>query len=429
MTHHDLASVRLKFLAAVIAGQSPVGEDVTEVGSLPFIQGSAEFGHRSPLATKWCDVAPKTAEEGDVLVSVRAPVGDANVADRKIGIGRGVAAVRSHGHIPREYLYWFFASAKDVLRLQATGTTFEAVSSSDISNLRIPVMSESQRLAIASYLDVETARIDALIDAKWRLIGLLGELRNSIASEALEKGINSDVPMQESGVPWLGPVPSHWSVKRLKHVLHGIEQGWSPQCDSRPAEPGEWGVLKAGACNGGRFRVEENKAVLKETTPDPSIEIKSGDLLMSRASGSIDLVGSVAYVDAVPPGLMLSDKIFRLRVDHSLHNSAQWLALIFNTQTQRRQIASFVRGSEGLARNIASTDVKELWIGVPPPSEQLEIVSFVQKKTDQVDELVKHVTQEIELLRELRSTTITDAVLGRIDVRATVKNKKELEAV
>ena len=290
-----------------------------------------------------------------------------------------------------------------------------------ISRLPVPQPPVEEQHVIARYLDTETARIDGLIEEKQRLLGVLIELRASVMGEAIQNGLKPDVELIETGVPWLGRVPRHWEVMRLKHLLDRIEQGWSPQCDGRQADAHEWGVLKAGACNGGKFHPEENKALPAGMEGDKSIEVMPGDVLMSRASGSIDLVGSVAHVEEVRSGLMLSDKIFRLRLDASRGTSGKWLAMVFNTPSQRRQIASHVGGAEGLARNITSTSIKELWLAVPPPDEQEAIVGFLSARVAQIDDLVRLVEAEVSMLQELRSATTTDAVLGRIDVRDHMK--------
>src|SRR5207302_10121031 len=83
---------------------------------------------------------------------------------------------------------------------------------------------------------------------------------------------------KDSGVEWLGEIPEHWEVRRLKFCLRSIEQGWSPTCENRPAEQDEWGVLKVGCVNGIKFNPNENKALPSETEPIPELEIKPGDV-------------------------------------------------------------------------------------------------------------------------------------------------------
>src|SRR5262249_34466462 len=89
---------------------------------------------------------------------------------------------------------------------------------------------------------------------------------------------------KDSGPPWFGEMPSQWEATRLKFWLRGIEQGWSPSCENRPAELHEWGVLKVGCVNGTQFDPDEQKALPPELEPIPALEIKEGDVLMSRAN-------------------------------------------------------------------------------------------------------------------------------------------------
>lgn len=102
----------------------------------------------------------------------------------------------------------------------------------------------SEQTLIATFLDHETARIDALVEEQQRLIELLQEKRQAVVSHAVTKGLDPDVPMKDSGVEWLGEVPAHWEIKRVKHAVRVFEQGWSPQCENIPVgSEREWGVL------------------------------------------------------------------------------------------------------------------------------------------------------------------------------------------
>jgi type I restriction enzyme S subunit len=120
------------------------------------------------------------------------------------------------------------------------------------------------------------------------------------------------LPMKDSGIDWLGKVPAHWDVKPVKSLIHSIEQGWSPQCEGYPADDGDWGVLKVGCVNGGRFDPDENKALPVNLEPIPSLGIAKGDILISRAN-TRELVGSAAVVEDNYPQLMLCDKLYRLK--------------------------------------------------------------------------------------------------------------------
>ncbi len=221
--------------------------------------------------------------------------------------------------------------------------------------------------------------------------------------------------MKDSGVAWLGDVPAHWDVLQLRRSIATFEQGWSPDCEARPAEDMEWGVLKAGCVNGGVFVESENKALPQALTPRPELGIKVGDLLMSRASGSPKLIGSVAVVENLSSRLMLSDKIFRLNVTSDVE--PRYLAMVMGSSPLRQQIEQSIGGAEGLASNLPQSRIKEFWLAVPPNAEQLEILRFVDTEGYRLSALAAEAKRATALLLERRSALIAAAVTGQIDVR------------
>ncbi|HDR9316135.1 restriction endonuclease subunit S [Burkholderia vietnamiensis] len=295
-------------------------------------------------------------------------------------------------------------------------TTVKHLSSFDVAKIRVALpKSDSELEALAAFLYVEASKIDALIAEQEKLLELLAEKRQATISHAVTRGLNPDVPMKNSGVEWFEAVPEHWTVCTLRRVVLKIEQGWSPECDNRPADDGEWGVLKTGCVNGGVFNAAENKALPDALEPAPALEIRDGDLLMSRASGSPKLVGSAAYITNPPPRLMLSDKIFRLHLRDWV--VPRFLAATFTSAVLRLQIEKSISGAEGLANNLPQSNLKGFWIVVPPRKEQEEIVAFVDTETAKLDALKTDAERAIDLLKERRKALISAAVTGKIDVR------------
>lgn len=275
---------------------------------------------------------------------------------------------------------------------------------------------EEQQL-ITKFLDREWDRIDALIVRQERLIELLQEKRQALIDRAVTKGLNPDAPMMPSGVAWLGDVPAHWEVTRLKFLVGRIEQGWSPECHAGPADEDEWGVLKAGCCNGGVFNPEDNKALPAWLNPPSDLEVRAGDVLMSRASGSLDLIGSVALVsEGCRARLLLSDKIYRLAVMDRFVNRLHLVHALSSTLV-RAQIRSAVSGAVGLANNISQSDVKEIVLPVPPLQEQRLIANEMGARLTRLDSLSEASRRAVALMREHRAALITAAVTGKIDVR------------
>ena len=272
-----------------------------------------------------------------------------------------------------------------------------------------------ERCWIVSFLDRETAKVDALIAEQEALLALLAEKRQATISQAVTRGLEAGVPMKDSGIAWLGEVPAHWEIVMLRRVVNHFEQGWSPECEARLPEDGEWAVLKAGCVNGGEFAPDECKALPSYLDPIPELEIKTGDVLMSRASGSPKLIGSVAVLDEPPARIMLSDKIFRLRLVPGV--VSQFFALSMKSVPLRQQIEQAIGGADGLANNLSQASIKSFWIALPPDHEQREIVREIDAKERAHQGLTKAAESAISLLRERRSALIAAAVTGKIDVR------------
>ncbi len=297
---------------------------------------------------------------------------------------------------------------------------------SEMKNINIPIPNIEEQRTIAAFLDYETARIDQLITKQQQLIELLKEKRQAVISHSVTKGLNPNAPMKDSGVEWLGQVPEHWVVTQLRHLLCHLEQGKSPECEARMAEGKEWGVLKTGCVNGGVYRATEHKALPVHIAPHKAYEVRAGDLLMSRASGSRDLIGAVAYIDKTPPRLLLSDKVFRLILVSGVH--PQYLSLLMGSKSVRSQIELAINGAEGLANNITKESIKSFLVACPDYEEQLQIHKYLSEQLNQFDSLEAKLTEALVLLQERRTALISAAVTGKIDLRGWQPPKREVAA-
>lgn len=315
----------------------------------------------------------------------------------------------------RFMFYWFIGLRQQILSL-ATGGGQPNVSQDILRTLRVGCPDLDEQTAIAGFLDRETSKIDSLVGEQRRLIELLKEKRQAVISHAVTKGLNPNAPMKPSGIPWLGDVPEHWDVCQVRRIIRRIEQGWSPECMGRPAEIAEWGVMKTGCVNRGVFNADENKALPEELAPATEYEIRAGDVLVSRASGSPELVGSCALVQSVRPRLLLSDKTFRIHFEPMIET--RYFVAAFNSGLMRNQIEQSISGADGLANNLPQATMKRFSITVPPKAEQQAIVEFLEAETGKLDALTAEAERAIELLQERRTALISAAVTGKIDVRS-----------
>lgn len=175
---------KLKYVADIVMGQSPDGDSISDKGTLPFMQGNAEFGTKYPSVSKFCDCPNKCSRIGDILMSVRAPVGALNISDRVYGIGRGLCSIKAEG-INRDYLFYNLFNSVEAMRALSDGSTFEAITVQNLSNLPLCVPSLSEQQAIASYLDHKVGQIDSVVNAMNSQIDDLNALKQAIISEAV----------------------------------------------------------------------------------------------------------------------------------------------------------------------------------------------------------------------------------------------------
>ena len=303
------------------------------------------------------------------------------------------------------------------LAATAIEATIGNVNGEKYANILVPVPPLPQQRDIVDYLDRETARLDALLAAKERVLGLLAEKRRALITRAVTRGLDPRAPLRDSGIPWLGEIPDNWRVERLRFHLHGIEQGWSPICDNMPAAPDEWGVLKAGCVNGWEFDSNQNKRLPDDTAPRPQYEICRGDVVMSRAN-TTSLLGSTVFVGEVRPRLLLCDKLYRFGVNDDALNR-QYLVAFLRTPVGRCEFERDATGASNSMQNIGQDSVRNLWLPIPPINEQRAIVDYIRKVSVKLESVRAATDGTAKLLRERRAALIAAAVTGRIDIRAT----------
>lgn len=409
MTIFEAAPTRLKFHAAVIPGQSPNNEDVSDQGLLPFIQGCAEFGDWHPTATKFCDVAPKVAEAGDVLISVRAPVGDLNIAEKSLGIGRGVAAVRVRPGFHSRFMYWLLSGSNQELRSHATGTTFEAVSATDIGNLPFKIGTQGEQERIANFLDDKTARIDALIAAKERLAESLKDIEEVTAFDMVTRGLSSNSKRTSFVEPWLGEVPLHWSLAKIRNIAI-VGNGSTPKRDNEDYwVGGETPWLNSGSVNSPRI-VDASDYV----TP---LAIKECHLPTVRAGSTVVALtgqgktrGRAAFAEFETT--INQHLAYISVVDQKVSDEYLWVAL-----TGFYSVFRYISDGEGSTKGaLTCEELNRFRLPVPPQEEQAAIVKAYLERIGAIELLECHNELHIARLREYRSSLISAAVTGQLEI-------------
>jgi type I restriction enzyme, S subunit len=298
---------------------------------------------------------------------------------------------------------------RQVDREKGRGTR-EGVSSSTLRAFRFPLPPLAEQQRIAEILDT----FDKTIRKTEQLIAKLKLAKQGLLHDLLTRGIDDNGelrdperhPEQFKDSP-LGRIPKGWEVKQLGSLLEAIHQGWSPDCASTPARQGEWGVLKTTAVQWSGFSSDANKALPGHLTPRPDIEVHEGDVLLTRA-GPASRVGVVSFVAQTQPKLMLSDKLYRLVPNATLH--PRFLALGLSGQQSQHHLSSMKAGLAETQENISHAIVRALRILHPPLKEQDQIVGIV-------DALESRTAQEnllIAKLHLLKTALMEDLLTGRV---------------
>lgn len=301
------------------------------------------------------------------------------------------------------------------LELEATGVTRYGLPKDAIGLAVLPLPPLPTQLRIAAYLDRETARIDRLIAAKERMLALLEEKRAALISRVVTRGLDPDAPLKPSGQEWLGEIPAHWEIRRIKFLTNALDQGSSPVAANVPAGPDELGVLKLSAVSRGRFKRDENKALREMDDKEQPFALCKGDVLITRGN-TPDLVADVACVPDDELNLLLPDLIYRLRV-HKERVLPAYLTYFLTTAAARIQIRRDARGSSGSMVKVSQGHVLDWLTPLPPLPEQVELVDHLKRADQRIQSVTRQISSSLSLLSERRAALITAAVTGQIPLQ------------
>ena len=278
----------------------------------------------------------------------------------------------------------------------------------EASEVVVAVPELPEQVAIASFLEHETAKIDALVAEQERLIELLKEKRQSVISHAVTKGLNPDVPMKESGIEWLGEVPAHWQAKRLKQVSMKLTDGEhiSPSLSTEGVA-----LLSAKDVRDRTIDYDVDKFVsaIDAIAFWRRCKPERGDVLVVSRGATVGRVGLVTEdIDFCLMGSVILCK-------PTNGYSSEFLYYVLNAK--HSQMSLWFSSASSAQQAIYIRDVAEVPFAVPPIEEREAIVAFLDSETSKIETLTAEAQRAIELLQERRTALISAAVTGQIDVR------------
>jgi len=330
-----------------------------------------------------------------------------------------VFAIRPNHHLLPHWLSMFTRSsaARSYFYLYSKqSTNLASISSSNVMSCPLPLPPQEEQRQVLSFLDHETARIDALVKEQQRLIELLKEKRQAVISHAVTKGLDPDVPMKDSGVEWLGEVPAHWDVMKLGMItLDKCDGPFGSALKSEHYSSSGVRVIRLQNVKAGEFGDQDSAYIDEEYYKSIGSRsgVLSGDVLVAGLGDGNNVVGRACVApEGIAPAMVKAD-CFRFRLD-AFRARPNFMA------NQLSSGAAFDAGrlASGSTRSrIPLSSMAARFVAVPPPKEQESIEKYLSEAKEKIDALLEEAGHTIELLQERRSALISAAVTGKIDVR------------
>ena len=378
---------QLHTVAKIIAGQSPPSSTYNSTGDgLPFFQGKADFQEKNPLVRIWCNSAnAKEAKPGDILMSVRAPVGSVNICDQKSIIGRGLSAIRANSTLDANFLYYFLKSNEQAIAKLGTGSTFKAITQETLKKVEIPIPTLDDQIRIAHLL----SKVEGLIAQRKQHLQQLDDLLKSVFLEMFGDPVRNErgwkvLPFNKIGQFISGGTPS----KSRDDFWNGNNPWVSPK------------DMKISKISNSEDHISESvfeETTLKRIAPNHVLIVVRGMILAHSFPVAINSVEVAINQDmkAIKPidGL-----------------NAVYLAHCLNAL--KRQILKLISTSGHGTKKFDSCSMQNLFIPIPPPEKQIQFISIAEK----IDDINSRYQQCLTDLENLYGALSQKAFKGELDL-------------
>ena len=373
---------KIKDACIVIAGQSPKGSSYNENGEgLEFHQGKKAFGVSIiEHSNVWTTEITKIAEPGDILMSVRAPVGPTNITDRKICIGRGLAAIRCNRDIIPQYILYALRNIESKI-IGNDGAVFNSINKKQIEDLPLPILSLSEQQSIVDYLDSAFAKIDTM-------------------KANAEKALNEAKALFQASLKEMLEPKEGWEEKKLGDVIEHLRTGLNPRTHFKLNTPDAEGFyitvreLKGFTIEPDEKTDKVNRAAIKRINERSNLKI--GDVLFS-GTGTI---GKTALVSELPEKWNIKEGVYAMTPKHSELDSKYFIYYI-GSEFFLRLVNDKAAGTG--VRSIPMKELVKLPISIPPLTEQHSIATTLDSLKSKVDRLqanYEKFSQECDALKQ-----------------------------
>ncbi|MBS9781254.1 MAG: restriction endonuclease subunit S [Gammaproteobacteria bacterium] len=363
---------------------------------------------------KYNELKSFNVKTDDILITTRGTIGQIAIVPKNNIDGilhPCLMKFRLHKNIASyDYIRLCFNETSLIYKqfqFKSNATTIPVIYSDTLKELSIPLPPLSEQQQIVTFLDNKLVTIDTLIGKQRQLLEKLDEQRSALISHTVTKGLNPQTPMKDSGVEWLGDIPSHWEVKRLKYVAN-IFNGDSLNEDMKAKYTSinldELPYISSKDINVATHNVNYNNGLRIPKNTNLKIAPKNSSLLCIEGGSA---GRKVAFINQ---DVCFVNKLasFVAQIDNS-----KFLFYILNGELFKNQ---FNINLSGLIGGVSITSIKHFFIPLPPLTEQQQIADYLDTETAKIDKTKQKITELIAKLTEYRTALITNAVTGKIKV-------------
>lgn len=373
------------------------------------------------------DRGGRLSPAGSMLFSFKLTVGNVAFLGKPAYTNEAIASFEPNQHV--DLSYWSYAAPLFIPKYGRENIYGALLLNQElIGAVRFYAPDVQEQMYISRFLDHETARIDALVEQQQRLIELLKEKRQAVISHAVTKGLDPNVPMKDSGVEWLGEVPAHWTVGRVKNLVEFVIDG--PHFSPAYVEEGVI-FLSARNIKIDRWSFSDAKFISQDDYEEFSKRVRPrrGDVLLTKG-GTTGIARAVDFDEDFQVWVHIAVlRPIKFSIDPA------YLAYALNSKACYEQSQLYTRGATN--NDLGLTRIVNIVLSWPSLSEQQAVVNYLDKIVSRLDAASDSASDTISLLQERRSALISAAVTGKIDVRgwtppadaASVDQEPRMEAV
>lgn len=406
---------KLKFSAQIISGSTPNSNEPSfwngdinwitpkDLNDNQIISSSFRTITKEGYLSCGTYLVPKNS----VVLSTRAPIGAVGIAGKELCTNQGIKSILcKEGELHYKFLYYYLLINDLVLNSLGNGTTFLELSTTGLENLEIPCPSFKEQCRVVEALDVKNRSLDNIRGLLLDEIQTLEAYKKSVITEAVTKGLDKNAEMKDSGIDWIGEIPKHWELRRIKNITVKSERGTSPNYtdDETLTKVVNQATFSQGFFDKSNIRFSsipsnESKGLLKK-----------GDVLIASTGGGV--LGKTSYF-MENEEYVADGHVTVLRTNQKIHSS-KYLFYIFSVNYDLIN-GILAKGSTN------QTELQAAWLSdfkVPCPNiaEQNQIVAYLDNKTQAIDESIDIKRKQLEVLDEYKKSLIYEYVTGKREV-------------